>query len=1019
MDTEHQLIVRIKSFLNSTELLNSQTAQELYAAYCELNDGTAQRLVECEVLLQKKQKIEAVVLAQQAPNLFDLIDSILFPERKLLLILADLYDWKAPNAILEESVANLKKAVSEMDDLRPLLTEFRRIARTDQVKNKLHLLREIYRIDKDNPEWKLPLIEVENQYVSQLIAEAQSVIQNKDFVRLEQIYEELKNSQWVVTVPTIVLQKVEKIVLQHRAEEVQKTAAVLIDKISAAYGAYDLSALEDAIFCWQEHCKKYQYSPNENENIQFSEAYEYFSSEKERQKKKQEHQGLLDQVLSLINSAAPLPFVEKIFSQAQAFDLEIPAHIINRVTQYRQDIERERRMATFIKAMKITGTVAIIVLILTGGAIWGIQMMIEDSQSKNLHAAIKKGNIPAAQSLLKEIEKKYPKLASRPKITQAKAALNALESKEKERVDEFNRLIAELDELKKQWPPNKSLKTKIASLKKIAKTDIEKSRLNEFSDWVDDAFRRRTAEVDEKFLEKIALLKQQKDDLLALLKKKDFEQAEKLLSSLEKTHNDITELQDVSKELLTDSGDILKSVDSLRTMVKTQKTMQKEILVAKEKIISSENLTALEVALQTYEKKIDSKTNPEEDGQIKVSLQDIAYFKAILNSQSGRQTSTPEKFANFSYFAGAKFFKDYENNKSNARKELAAALDSLQKNANRQRLSFVRLQSGSSVLDLYVDSRRISATRTDGRYEITLRRIDGTRIVLSQTQSATRGRYGYSQRSSAYIDVTIGGDDTLKGYKLVYPQTFSTSAIRMSQAAHQVLIEKFFRKIHRQNNIDILTQGTEFLKEIRASKTCAPYWKMKLTSRILDSITKIDLSPDKHLSKIKDELQKIQALDNVSGDPLENKFLAEKIEIFFSTHDFSVLEKVLSQNKDIEKFYAVQQQCKLQYLGLALNIDGQLKFAINASLKNASVEVLCFDGESGKCIVVGSYDKNGFLIDKEYQNKIVGRLLFTSSTADFYRKTFADLKENKSGIDLKKITYPDFWPLNLREEVEK
>ena len=285
MDTDHQLIVRIKSFLNSTELIDSHTAQELYIAYCELNDSTAQRLVECEVLLQKKQKIEAVVLAQQAPNLFDLIDSILFSERKLLLILADLYDWKVPDVISEESVANLKKAVAEMDDLRPLLTEFRRIARTDQVKNKLHLLREIFRIDKDNPEWKLPLIEVENQYVSQLIAEAQSVIQNKDFVRLEQIYEELKNSQWVVTVPTIVLQKVEKIVLQHRAEEVQKTAAVLIDKISAAYGAYDLSALEDAIFCWQEHCKKYQYSPNENENIQFSEAYEYFSSEKERQKK--------------------------------------------------------------------------------------------------------------------------------------------------------------------------------------------------------------------------------------------------------------------------------------------------------------------------------------------------------------------------------------------------------------------------------------------------------------------------------------------------------------------------------------------------------------------------------------------------------------------------------------------------------------------------------------------------------------------------------------------------------------
>ena len=265
MKNYNQILIRIKSFLNSTDLTDSQTAQELYNAFLELNNSIVQRLIECDVLLQKKQKIEAVVLAKQSPNLFNAITDLLFEDRKTLLILADLYDWKVPDEIPEELIKGCKEAVLGMDALQPLLTEFRRIARTDQIEYKLHLLREIHRIDKDNPEWIHPLNEVENKYLAQLIQETQQVIINKDFERLEQIYEEFSNSSWTVVIPSIVLQKVEKIVTQHRDEEIKKNAKTIIEKINSAYSAYDCAALEDAILCWTTHCEKYNYIPDDNE----------------------------------------------------------------------------------------------------------------------------------------------------------------------------------------------------------------------------------------------------------------------------------------------------------------------------------------------------------------------------------------------------------------------------------------------------------------------------------------------------------------------------------------------------------------------------------------------------------------------------------------------------------------------------------------------------------------------------------------------------------------------------------
>ena len=550
MDSDRQLMIRLKAFLNSTELIDSPTARELYNAYCELNDQAVRRLVECEVLLQKKQKIEAVVLAQQEPNLFDLIDSLYFPERKDLLVLADLYVWPSLNDIKFSAVSNLKQAVSEMDDLRPLLTEFRRIARTDQVKYKLHLLREINRIDKGNQEWRLPLAEIENQYVSQIIAEAQKTIQNQDFTRLEQIYEELKNTHWVVTIPTIVLEKVEKIVTKHRREEAEKIAAEILEKINSAYASFDVPGLEDAFVCWDGHCKKYDYSPDENEKIQLNEATAYLDSEKKKKQEQQDFQNLLEHITSLMDSSAPLSQVEKNYAKAQSSEQEIPDYISNRVAQYRLDIERERRAAVIIKSLKIIGTAAAIMLVISGAAVWTVQSSIENRQAQNLLAAVRQGDIGHAQNLLKEIETKFPKLSKRPKITNAKAALQKLIGDEADRTRSFEKVMNEIDALKKQWPPNNSLKDKLATLEKLAKNDFEKARIQEVRPWIDEAFKRREEEVRDAFWNKIKSLNSYRDETLADIKRGDFELAEKRLIKLEKLHGEIIGLINMNPELL-------------------------------------------------------------------------------------------------------------------------------------------------------------------------------------------------------------------------------------------------------------------------------------------------------------------------------------------------------------------------------------------------------------------------------------------------------------------------------------
>ncbi|MBO4648791.1 MAG: hypothetical protein J5806_11620 [Lentisphaeria bacterium] len=996
-------MVRLKAFLNSTELIDSPTARELYKSYRELNNQAVRRLAECEVLLQKKQKIEAVVLVQQEPNLFDLIDSLYCPERKDLLALADLYDWPSPDAINFTAVSNLRKAVSAMDDLRPLLTEFRRIARTDQVKYKLHLLREITRIDKGNQEWRLPLVEIENQYVSQLIAEAQKTIQDKDFVRLEEIYEELKNSHWVVTIPTIVLQKVEKIVLEHRREEAKKRAMEILEKINGAYGSFDVAGLEDAFVCWNEHCKKYDYSPDEKESLQLKEATAYLDSEKKKQKEQQEFQTLLDHITSLLDSAEPLAEVEKNFAKAQASGLEIPDYVSNRVAQYRRDIERDRRAALIIKSLKIIGTAAAIMLVITGAAIWVVQSSIETQLSQDLLAVVEQGDIPKARSKLNEIETKYPKLAKRPKIIDAKAALDKLISEETDRAKSFEKVLAEINALRNQRPPDDSLKEKIVTLEKLAKGNEELQRVRETRAWIEEAFRRREEEVRDEFWKKIETLKTYREEILACIKREDFEQAEKSLLKLENLHDEITNLINRNPDLLSAAAykDLLKSSETLRAIMFSKRNQFKTLADARQAIVNADNFASIEAALRLYEKTLDKNADAEEFQRLERSMKEISYFKAILNFQSGAGSIIPSQYAGTAYFKDVRKRMERAKKLSQAKAEIAAAMDSLQKNTNRLNLVFVRVQSSNTYIDIYASDKGISAMFNQMGTAVAMKRTDGVKVTLKGTRER--------------LLLTIGEED-FPGCRLIYPTRLTPVAIRASRAPHQVLIQKFFSEIHSVSDSAIIEHGIRCLDEIRKNEFCAPYWKMKLSLRILEPLAKVDLSPGKQLAKLKDELQVLQALDNIPGDPLDNKFLGEKIAMFFRTYDFSLLEKARRHNAALQKLFDTPRPCRIQCLGYAAKVNNILKYAICSEMKSVETEVFYFDPATSGIELVGRYGKNGLILDDKFQEKVTGHLLFTSDPPDSFSTLFQSLKKDLSESDLQHIDWPDFWPINMRGE---
>ena len=90
MITEMQIIARLKSLLNARDLTESETMLQAYRQYLELCENVSQRIYECEEMLRRRQKLEALAVTRQAPPLFEAASALDFPEKANLMMMVEL-----------------------------------------------------------------------------------------------------------------------------------------------------------------------------------------------------------------------------------------------------------------------------------------------------------------------------------------------------------------------------------------------------------------------------------------------------------------------------------------------------------------------------------------------------------------------------------------------------------------------------------------------------------------------------------------------------------------------------------------------------------------------------------------------------------------------------------------------------------------------------------------------------------------------------------------------------------------
>jgi hypothetical protein len=193
----YELIERIQVTLASSSSPAKEQLRELHGELTNQIRRTNKRLRECDALMAKGLRSEAVQLAEQEPQLLDVVAILDFPELpEWNDFVAELGLTVAPELQIEIA-ADLNGAYSDDGPLKSHMKRFRisSLLRAP-LKARIALLRKIAEVDSGNPIWESDLRSYEEARHRQMKDQFQVASRNQDFGELRDLAKEL-HGKWL------------------------------------------------------------------------------------------------------------------------------------------------------------------------------------------------------------------------------------------------------------------------------------------------------------------------------------------------------------------------------------------------------------------------------------------------------------------------------------------------------------------------------------------------------------------------------------------------------------------------------------------------------------------------------------------------------------------------------------------------------------------------------------------------------------------------------------------------------
>lgn len=250
MSDLHELIESLRVLLASSLTPKREELNDLHGRISDAIRHANKRLRECDELLANGHRSEAIQLAEQEPNLLDVVS---------ILDFAELPEWNDFVAELGLKVApeleidiagDLNHAYSDSAPLERYLRRLRvySLGRAP-LRTRIDLMRKIIKVDSAD-HWKEDLRSYEEVRLRQIGDDVRLAAQKRNFDQLTRLSDELNNKPWAVKPEAQVVNRVRKALDGLRAEHSLTEMWDLLRELAAARENEDIGAASALISHW-------------------------------------------------------------------------------------------------------------------------------------------------------------------------------------------------------------------------------------------------------------------------------------------------------------------------------------------------------------------------------------------------------------------------------------------------------------------------------------------------------------------------------------------------------------------------------------------------------------------------------------------------------------------------------------------------------------------------------------------------------------------------------------------------
>ncbi|GAB4135994.1 MAG: hypothetical protein Kow0040_21790 [Thermogutta sp.] len=449
---------------------------QLAAEYAEQCRALNQRIGECFKLLREGQTAEAIRLAELEPRLIDWAGSLDFNERERWASLCELLGVTLPPALSHDRIKALNEAYALSPTLETLtrLWRYQNLARA-AISERLDTLRRLAGADATNLAWHDDIRLFEEAWLKEIKGEVSAAIQRDDRESLLRLRSQIESATWTVQVPQEVVQQIEQAVKKLDHNRMTTRLGQVGQQLQTAYAAGDEQGVGEALREFDALCDSLNLDSGDPRRVSAEPAREWWTQrmrEEEQRRRAAAAEASLEREL---DHPGALEQIVKLHDVAVSGGRKLPMELERRYRLVVSRLESDRQRGHQFRLV-IAGALA---LVLLGGVVTTVWLILRQRDraavAQSLDEFIAKNELEAADQFVARLKQDRPDVLQATVVQAAVTRLERAREKEVARLNEFNDVIARIEE-RLAVPDGNPAKQDVERLSALARSDEEKLR---------------------------------------------------------------------------------------------------------------------------------------------------------------------------------------------------------------------------------------------------------------------------------------------------------------------------------------------------------------------------------------------------------------------------------------------------------------------------------------------------------------------------------------------------------------